>query len=184
VPLGDAGLRIATRAAQREDAPEILRSALLPLISTMIAATPDGYFTPRRPDRADQRKVTAAHAWRSATAFGHRGAAAMSTAPPRPANNVFPKQLLEVLSDKNSTGIIEWLPHGHAFAIKNTDRFSVEVMPKFTRGKLTSFQRQLNLYGFRKVTKGADCKAGALVYFHPAFKYVPPRTCHQRRVRI
>jgi len=83
---------------------------------------------------------------------------------------LFPKQLLEILSDEKCKNVIGWLHHGHAFAIKDTDTFASDIMPKFTRGKLTSFQRQLNLYGFRKVTKGDDCKAGKLVYFHPSFK--------------
>lgn len=130
----------------------------------------ESYIATRRSDRTERK--TAVTPWRAQTSasLSARTSSMSSSTAPRSGNNIFPKQLLEILSDRNSLGVIEWLPHGHAFAIKNPERFSTDIMPKFTRGKLTSFQRQLNLYGFRKVTKGPDHKAGALVYFHPAFK--------------
>ena len=44
--------------------------------------------------------------------------------------------------------------------------FVDHVMPEYFRqSKLTSFQRQLNLYGFRRLTTGAD-RGG---YYHEMF---------------
>jgi hypothetical protein len=119
----------------------------------------------RRPERRAARNAKASRQQQYMTAE-----AAASDSSGRSNHVLFPKQLLEILSNDKFRNVIGWLHHGHAFAIKDTDTFASDIMPKFTRGKLTSFQRQLNLYGFRKVTKGDDCKAGKLVYFHPSFK--------------
>eukprot|EP01035_Chromulina_nebulosa_P017752 gene17752-23351_t len=63
--------------------------------------------------------------------------------------------------------IIDWLPHGMAFRINDVNAFAREIVPRyFKQSKLTSFQRQLNLYGFRRLTKGEDQGA----YFHPKFQ--------------
>ena len=122
-------------------------------------------MTGRRPERRAARNAKASRQQQFMTAE-----AASSDSSGRSNHVLFPKQLLEILSNDKYRNVIGWLHHGHAFAIKDTDTFASDIMPKFTRGKLTSFQRQLNLYGFRKVTKGDDCKAGKLVYFHPSFK--------------
>ncbi|KAJ1418210.1 HSF-type DNA-binding-domain-containing protein, partial [Ochromonadaceae sp. CCMP2298] len=63
--------------------------------------------------------------------------------------------------------IVHWAPHGFAFVVTNQERFLKDIVPKyFKHTKLTSFQRQLNLYGFRRLTKGEDQGA----YFHPKFQ--------------
>jgi hypothetical protein len=65
-----------------------------------------------------------------------------------------------MLSDIEKEGlahIISWLPHGRAFAIHKPNLFEKEIMPQyFKQSKITSFHRQLNLYGFRRLTQGRD----------------------------
>ena len=79
----------------------------------------------------------------------------------------FPKRLLEIINEKSNHHIICWSEHGLSFQIKNQDLFISILLEKYFRHqKLTSFQRQLNLYGFRRITKGED--AGS--YFHPQFR--------------
>lgn len=62
--------------------------------------------------------------------------------------------------------IFGWQPHGRCFCIHKTKEFVDYVMPTYFRqSKLTSFQRQLNLYGFARLTRGQD--AGS--YYHELF---------------
>jgi hypothetical protein len=72
----------------------------------------------------------------------------------------FPEKLHEMLSKAVSEAfdhIVSWHPHGRSFAVHQPKRFVIEVMPLFFKqSKLTSFQRQLNLYGFSRLTTGPD----------------------------
>eukprot|EP01041_Mallomonas_annulata_P007949 gene7949-16277_t len=81
-------------------------------------------------------------------------------------NPTFPQKLFSLM-DAESDEIVAWLPHGLAFRVVDYKRFADETMPRYFRHtKLTSFQRQLNLYGFRRVTRGEDQGA----YFHQKFQ--------------
>lgn len=81
----------------------------------------------------------------------------------------FPMKLHSVLDQVEIDGlahVISWQKHGRAFVIHHPKEFVDHVMPKYFRqSKLTSFQRQLNLYGFCRLTRGPD--AGG--YYHELF---------------
>ena len=96
----------------------------------------------------------------------------------------FPEKLHDLLSkETDAQATIGWLPHGRAFLVRKPKTFTEQVMPKYFRqSKLTSFQRQLNLYGFRRITQGPD--AGA--YYHELFLRGRPQLCmrmHRQKVK-
>lgn len=83
----------------------------------------------------------------------------------RGAPQAFAHKLYEILEDVDDL-VIAWNPAGKSFTIHDMDRFVEEVLHKYFRHrKYSSFQRQLNLYGFRKVIKGS----GAGSYYHTQF---------------
>lgn len=81
----------------------------------------------------------------------------------------FPIKLHRMLDGVEAEGlshIVSWQPHGRAFLVHRPAEFLETVMPRYFRqSKITSFQRQLNLYGFRRITKGEDMGA----YYHELF---------------
>jgi len=90
----------------------------------------------------------------------------------------FPEKLMDMLTkiekEGKFTNVVGWLPHGRAFIVRKPKEFITQVMPTYFRqSKLTSFQRQLNLYGFRRLTQGPD--AGA--YYHELFLKNRPELC-------
>ena len=81
----------------------------------------------------------------------------------------FPLKLYSVLdvADKDGLGgVMSWQPHGRCFVIHEPKRFD-QILDKYfpTISKLSSFQRQLTMYGFRRITKGRDRNG----YFHCKF---------------
>jgi HSF-type DNA-binding len=61
-------------------------------------------------------------------------------------SKIFPQRLMEILSDPRSAGIIEWLPHGRAFLVRDRALFAEKVMPLYfsRHAKYSSFTRKLN----------------------------------------
>lgn len=57
----------------------------------------------------------------------------------------------DIVSDPNYQSIIRWSKDGDAFIILNTHEFCDKVLPVYFKHKnLSSFVRQLNIYGFKK----------------------------------
>jgi len=80
----------------------------------------------------------------------------------------FPLKLQEMLIATQAEGmedIVSWQPHGRCFIVHKPKEF-IELLPRFFKlSKLASFQRQLNLYGFQRLTRGRD-RGG---YYHELF---------------
>lgn len=97
----------------------------------------------------------------------------------------FPEKLHEMLCTVVKEGledIVSWQPHGRCFLVRKKNEFVNEVMPRFfSQSKLTSFQRQLNLYGFVRLTAGSDRGA----YYHELFLRGRPDLCRRMiRTRV
>lgn len=97
----------------------------------------------------------------------------------------FPQKLHEMLDRIEAdglAGVISWQPHGRAFLVHKPKEFVSVVMPKYFRQtKLTSFQRQLNLYGFCRLTRGKDSRG----YYHELFlRGKPSLTNYMVRTKV
>jgi len=97
----------------------------------------------------------------------------------------FPEKLhtmLKYVEKENLTDVVSFLPHGRAFAVHIPKRFVSEVMVIFFRQtRITSFQRQLNLYGFQRICHGPDSGA----YYHELFlRGRPGLVANMRRTKV
>lgn len=76
-------------------------------------------------------------------------------------------KLWAMLDDPENTSAIEWDATGDNFEVKDPSRMSRDVLPKhFRHNNFSSFQRQLNYFGFRKTGKTKD---RGCVYTHDDF---------------
>ena len=97
----------------------------------------------------------------------------------------FPEKLHQMLDDVEKNGmtdIVSFFPHGRAFAIHKPVQFVSDIMPKFFKqSRFTSFQRQVNLYGFRRITQGPDSGG----YYHELFLQGRPGLCiNMKRTKV
>lgn len=81
----------------------------------------------------------------------------------------FPVRLFDMLAATEARGqasIVSWLSHGRAIRVHDPEAFVAQILPHYFRqSKITSFQRQLNVYGFRRIVFGRDVGA----YHHQCF---------------
>ncbi|KAI7885120.1 winged helix DNA-binding domain-containing protein [Lichtheimia hyalospora FSU 10163] len=82
-----------------------------------------------------------------------------------------------MVGDKKHQDLICWNNAGTSFLITNSKAFSRQVLPEyFKHGNFSSFVRQLNMYGFRKINKAPRIKRGVASqeeiweFSHPKFQ--------------
>lgn len=97
----------------------------------------------------------------------------------------FPRRLYEMLESETKLEatpghqkVIFWSDSGKAFRIVDVSLFAATVLPRYFRTKkFSSFQRNLNLYGFSKVRRGPETD----MYAHPSFVRNQPETLSHLR---
>lgn len=98
----------------------------------------------------------------------------------------FPMVLLRILGDLEATGtsdVASFVAGGDAFLIRSPKVFQDTVLPRYfpRMGSFGSFQRQLNLYDFRRISEGPHRGA----YTHPLFRrHMPMLSKEMKRTKI
>lgn len=90
----------------------------------------------------------------------------------RGSPQMFPRKLRKMLEEV-APHVMAWNTSGNGFHIFDIDVFTSEVLLKYFRHQnYTSFQRQLNLYKFKKICKGYGPDVGS--YIHDSFQRDKP----------
>jgi hypothetical protein len=156
--------------------------------SAAASAAPDQYGPPRPPVQAESsRPVAAVNAnnedskpeavteykkpshpyfyYRDFSTLPDPDPASPITAPGRIPN--FPAKMYAILSRKDLSDIITWMPHGRSWKVLKPREFEIKVIPTyFEHSKFSSFIRQANGWGFRRIiSKGGDRNS----YYHELF---------------
>ena len=96
----------------------------------------------------------------------------------RPSTTSFPTKLYKILSEPQYQDCIAWLPHGRAWRVLKPKVLEDEIIPKYFRSdRLASFMRQVNGWGFKRITEGPDLNA----YYHEMFLRGLPHVCNKMR---
>lgn len=91
-------------------------------------------------------------------------------------NNMVPGFILKLwkmINDPQCDDLISWSEDGQSFIILDPPRFSQELSKYFKHNNISSFIRQLNMYGFKKVStienSGLHPLTDDLHFYHPDF---------------
>jgi HSF-type DNA-binding len=90
----------------------------------------------------------------------------------------FPAKMHAILSRPDLTDIVAWMPHGRSWRVLKPREFELRVIPTyFEHSKFSSFVRQANGWGFRRITQGRDRNS----YYHELFLRGLPYLCKQMK---
>jgi len=89
--------------------------------------------------------------------------------------------ILKILEKEGNDDVFSWLPHGRSFGIHKPGQFEEVIKRFFRQSQISSFRRQLNLYGFLRLTNGRDSGS----YYHELFlRSKPLLSLRMTRTRI
>jgi len=89
--------------------------------------------------------------------------------------------ILKILEKEGNDDVFSWLPHGRSFGIHKPGQFEDVIKRFFRQSQISSFRRQLNLYGFLRLTNGRDSGS----YYHELFlRGKPLLSLRMTRTRI
>ena len=84
------------------------------------------------------------------------------------------RMMLDHVHDNGLEDVVSWELDGKAFKVHKIDDFEKQIMPSFfNQTKFKSFQRQLNFYGFVRITSGKTKGC----YLHKLFVRDDPSLC-------
>jgi len=97
-----------------------------------------------------------------------------STQPSQPSITAFLAKLWALVNDSSCDDLIAWDPSGGSFHVYDQARFSREILPRyFKHNNFASFIRQLNMYGFRKISNiehgSLKSEGDDIEFAHPSF---------------
>ncbi|KAH8280390.1 hypothetical protein KR018_005478 [Drosophila ironensis] len=101
----------------------------------------------------------------------------------------FLAKLWRLVDDSDTNHLIGWTKDGHSFIIQNQAQFARELLPlNYKHNNMASFIRQLNMYGFHKITSidngGLRFDRDEIEFSHPFFKRNSPFLLDQIKRKI
>lgn len=83
----------------------------------------------------------------------------------------FLRKLWKIVNDPAIDDLVGWSADGESFIIRNPPEFCYNLLPIYYKhNNMSSFIRQLNMYGFHKISNENGCDKDEIRFFHPFFQ--------------